>query len=138
MHICNSSRHNEMSKPVFWLHNLKSRYIDFVATYVWLRANNALFMGFPSASGQCNWFFMLHWLISRVLRDPVIRLRCWLIRRKKPIILQFSFFQLKTVKNKLKLLVMMEKLQIFIGVLISILQECDFFYVSNKFKSLDQ
>lgn len=27
MHICDSSRHNEMSKPVFWLHNLELRYI---------------------------------------------------------------------------------------------------------------
>lgn len=88
-----SSRHNEMSKPVFLLHNLKSRYIDFVATYEWLRANNALFMGFPSVSGQCNWFFMLHWLTSCVLMGPVIGLRCWLIRTPPlPIFLQFLFF----------------------------------------------
>lgn len=36
MHICDSSRHNEMSKPVFWLHNLEWRHITLsLHTFDW-------------------------------------------------------------------------------------------------------
>lgn len=123
MHFCNRLAHATMKcqNLFFLLLNLKSRYIDFVATYDWLRANNALFMGFPSVSGQCNWFFMLHWLTSCVLMGPVIGLRCWLIRTPPSHFSAiFIFFQLRIVKNRPKVLVMMVKLQIFIGALISL------------------
>lgn len=48
MHICDSSRHNEMSKPVFWLHNLELRYIILsLHTFDW------------GQTMHCSWVFLL-------------------------------------------------------------------------------
>lgn len=89
---------------LFLIAQFRIKVYNFVATYVWLRANNALFMGVPSVSDQCNWFFMLHWPTSCVLRGPSDRVQMLIDQKRKIIILQFSFFNSKVPLIDLKFL----------------------------------
>lgn len=143
MHICDSSRHNEMSKPVFWLHNLELRYIILsLHTFDWGQTMHFSWVFLLSLASVIDFSCFIDLQVV-YWGDPVIGFRCWFSdwSEEENHYSAVFIFQLKTAINRFKVFFFDGKWQIFISVQywFQYLQENDFlnFYVLNMFKSLE-
>lgn len=86
-HAGKSSRHNEMSKPVFWLHNLEWRYITLsLHTFDWGQTMHFSWVSHLSLTSVIDFSCFIDLQVV-YWGDPVIGFRCWL----KSLFCRFHF-----------------------------------------------
>lgn len=110
MHICDSSRHNEMSKPVFWLHNLELRYIILsLHTFDWGQTMHFSWVFLLSLASVIDFSCFIDLQVV-YWGDPAIGFRCWFSdwSEEENHYSAVFIFQLKTAMNRFKVFVLME------------------------------